>query len=192
MRPKPPSSPCQTGTRSLPIFRTGRSRPAKTAHGLCRLFVKVSSHQDSQYGQPSGFYQQVPAKIKWFLQSQWRSLQPFSISLGNPEPCVRERHMWKFLSPNCPRGPVCWEDKQLREMNQPHPLSWNIFNLCTSSQTLYFWLHFDAAHGGFWDLSSLTRHQTCTLCTGRQIPNHWTAKVVPSPVYFQSSPDYLW
>ena len=29
---------------------------------------------------------------------------------------------------------------------------------------------------GVWDLSSLTRDQTCVPCTGRQIFNHWTTR----------------
>ena len=31
-----------------------------------------------------------------------------------------------------------------------------------------------------WDLSSLTRAQTCTPCIGRQSLNHWTDRAVPS------------
>ena len=30
-----------------------------------------------------------------------------------------------------------------------------------------------------WDLSSLTRDGTCTLCIGRQSLNHWTTREVP-------------
>ena len=33
---------------------------------------------------------------------------------------------------------------------------------------------------GMWDLSSLTRDQTCIPCIGRQIPHHWTTRKVPS------------
>ena len=33
---------------------------------------------------------------------------------------------------------------------------------------------------GMWDLSSLTRDQTCIPCIGRQIPHHWTTGKVPS------------
>ena len=32
---------------------------------------------------------------------------------------------------------------------------------------------------GLWDLSSLTRDQTCVPCIGRQILNHWTSRDVP-------------
>ena len=32
---------------------------------------------------------------------------------------------------------------------------------------------------GMWDLSSLTRDQTCTPCTGRQSLNHWTTREAP-------------
>ena len=32
---------------------------------------------------------------------------------------------------------------------------------------------------GKWDLSSLTRDQTCILCIGRRILNHWTTRGVP-------------
>ena len=33
---------------------------------------------------------------------------------------------------------------------------------------------------GMWDLNSLTRDSTCTLCIGRQSLNHWTAREAPS------------
>ena len=33
---------------------------------------------------------------------------------------------------------------------------------------------------GMWDLSSLTRDQTCIPCIGRQIPHHWTTRKVSS------------
>ena len=33
---------------------------------------------------------------------------------------------------------------------------------------------------GMWDLSSLTRDQTCTPCIGRRSLNHWTAREVPA------------
>ena len=32
---------------------------------------------------------------------------------------------------------------------------------------------------GMWDLSSLTRDQTCTPCIGRRSLNHWTTREVP-------------
>ena len=32
---------------------------------------------------------------------------------------------------------------------------------------------------GMWDLSSLTRDQTCTSYIGRQSVNHWTTREVP-------------
>ena len=35
---------------------------------------------------------------------------------------------------------------------------------------------------GMWDLSPLSRAQTCTLCVGRQILNRGTAREVPGPV----------
>ena len=38
---------------------------------------------------------------------------------------------------------------------------------------LVFWLR------GMWDLSSLTRNQTCAPCIRRQNLNHWTAREVP-------------
>ena len=34
-----------------------------------------------------------------------------------------------------------------------------------------------------WDLSSLTRDQTHTLCIGRQSLNHWTSREVPAFVF---------
>ena len=37
----------------------------------------------------------------------------------------------------------------------------------------FFWLQ------GMWDLSSQTRDQTCVLCIGRWILNHWTTRQVP-------------
>ena len=37
-----------------------------------------------------------------------------------------------------------------------------------------FFLIFLAVQHGMWDLSSLTRDQTCTPCTGSQSLNHWT------------------
>ena len=33
---------------------------------------------------------------------------------------------------------------------------------------------------GMLDLSSLTRDRTCTPCTGRQCPNHWTTRELPA------------
>ena len=38
---------------------------------------------------------------------------------------------------------------------------------------LFFWPQ------GMWDLRSLTRDRTCTLCIGRRSLNHWTAREVP-------------
>ena len=32
-----------------------------------------------------------------------------------------------------------------------------------------------------WNLSSLIRDQTCTLCTGSRSLNHWTTREVPDP-----------
>ena len=32
---------------------------------------------------------------------------------------------------------------------------------------------------GMWDLSSPTRHGTCTLCIGRQCLNQWTSREIP-------------
>ena len=32
---------------------------------------------------------------------------------------------------------------------------------------------------GMWDLSSLTRDQTCVPCIGGLIVNHWTTRVAP-------------
>ena len=40
---------------------------------------------------------------------------------------------------------------------------------------------------GMWDLSSLTRDQTCTPCIGRQSPNHWTIRGVPRDKFLISS-----
>ena len=46
---------------------------------------------------------------------------------------------------------------------------------------LVFWL------GGMWGLSSPTRDQTCTPCTGRRSPNHWTAGETPQNFNFVSN-----
>ena len=40
---------------------------------------------------------------------------------------------------------------------------------------------------GMWDLSSLTRDPTCTLCPGRQDLNHWTAREVPGQELLRES-----
>ena len=60
-------------------------------------------------------------------------------------------------------------------------LMWTIFKLFSEFVTilllfyaLFFWLW------GMWDLSSLTRDQTHTLCVGRWSLNHWTDREVPS------------
>ena len=42
-----------------------------------------------------------------------------------------------------------------------------------------------------WDLNSLTKDQTCTLCTGRRSVNHWTARQV-SIVYFYPTTCLCW
>ena len=50
---------------------------------------------------------------------------------------------------------------------------WDLSLLCMSS---------DAQ----WDLSSLTRDQTRTPCTGTLILNHWTTREVPSPGFLKA------
>ena len=49
-------------------------------------------------------------------------------------------------------------------------ISYNI----ASAVCIVFWPR------GRWDLSSLTRDQTCTPCIGRQRLNHWTTRKSPS------------
>ena len=39
---------------------------------------------------------------------------------------------------------------------------------------------------GMWDLSFLTRHQTCIPCIARQILNHWTTREVQSTHTFMN------
>ena len=57
---------------------------------------------------------------------------------------------------------------------------WTILKVFTEFVTilllfyvLVFWLR------GMWDLSSLTRDRTWTLCIGSQSLNHWTTREVP-------------
>ena len=45
--------------------------------------------------------------------------------------------------------------------------------------------HMGSCH--MWDLSSLTRDQTCFPCTGRQILNLWTTGEVPKVSYYRKS-----
>ena len=61
-------------------------------------------------------------------------------------------------------------------------LSWGTWDLCCCSA----WAleHMSSGlvaprHVGIWDLSSLTRGQTCILCIARQILNLWTTREVP-------------
>lgn len=42
---------------------------------------------------------------------------------------------------------------------------------------LVFW------HRGMWGPSSSTRNRSCTLCTGRAFPNHWTTTEVPNLIF---------
>ena len=42
-----------------------------------------------------------------------------------------------------------------------------------------FYFHSLAMPHGMWDLSSLTRDQMHTLCTGGMSSNHWTTSEVP-------------
>ena len=62
---------------------------------------------------------------------------------------------------------------------------WTIFKVFIEFVTilllvyvLVFWSR------GMWDLSSLTRHRTYTLCIGRRSLNHWTAREVPKHVLY--------
>ena len=54
-------------------------------------------------------------------------------------------------------------------------LDWNIW------PPIYFILFFSflTALRGMWDLSSLTRNQTCVPCVGRWSLNQWTTREVP-------------
>ena len=53
----------------------------------------------------------------------------------------------------------------------------SLLNLLQYCFCFMFWFF------GLWDLSSLTRDQTHTLCIGRQSLNHWTSREVPLFVY---------
>ena len=68
-------------------------------------------------------------------------------------------------------------------------LVWAIFKVII--EFFMIWPLFYGAFGlfvswpqGMWDLSSLTRDQTCTLCIGRWSLNHWTTKEVPKSILF--------
>ena len=63
---------------------------------------------------------------------------------------------------------------------------WTIFKVFVEFVTIlllfyvfYFVIFVLFGPRGMWDLSSLTRDQTCTPCIGRRSLNHWTAREVP-------------
>ena len=147
----------------------------------CADSEKVS--QDSQYGQPQDSIDRLLPKSSGFfsLSGEVFSLSPSDSETLNP---MVEGATCESPESQLPKG-LCLLGRQAAKRNEP----------ASSLELKHFQpmrlLHFDEAHGGFWDLSSMTRHQTCTPCIGRQIPNHWTAKEVPRPIYFQSSPGYL-
>ena len=60
---------------------------------------------------------------------------------------------------------------------------WTIFEVFIEFVTILFLLYALVFWPqGMWDLISLTRYQTHTLCNGRQNLNHWTTrKVLFSP-----------
>ena len=65
---------------------------------------------------------------------------------------------------------------------------WTIFNVFIEFVTvlfLFYALFFSPR--GMWDLSFLTRDQTCTPCIRRQPLNHWTAREVPCCCFFMIS-----
>ena len=63
----------------------------------------------------------------------------------------------------------------------------NLLQYCFCFYALVFWPL------GMWNLSSLTRDQTCTPCIGRQSLNHWTATEVPqSPFRASAKQNSLW
>ena len=48
---------------------------------------------------------------------------------------------------------------------------------------IYYYFNILAMPCGTWDLSSLTRDQTCTPSLEGQTFNHWTAREVPTSVF---------
>ena len=71
----------------------------------------------------------------------------------------------------------------LKDFFPPHGPFFKVFmefvTILLLFHVLVVWLQ------GMWDLSSLTRDQTCTPCIGRQTLNHWTMREVPSLLYFE-------
>ena len=63
------------------------------------------------------------------------------------------------------------------------PLMWTIFKVFVEFVPilLLFYVLILGGLQGMWDLSSLTRDQTCTPCLGRQSLNHWTTRELPKP-----------
>ena len=53
----------------------------------------------------------------------------------------------------------------------------------------YFPLFYQAVPLGLWDLSFLTRDQTCTPCSGT--PNHWTTREVPHDILHKRL-EHMW
>ena len=66
---------------------------------------------------------------------------------------------------------------------------WAMFKVFTVFVTIWllFFMFLFFWPWGMWDLSSLTRDRTHTLCTGRQSPNHRTTGGVPANSSFKMS-----
>ena len=79
--------------------------------------------------------------------------------------------------------PLHWQaDSQpLRHQGSPVCTIFKVFIECVTVLLLFYVLVFWPQ--GMWDLSSLTRDQTCTPFIGRQSLNHWTAREVPTMLF---------
>ena len=101
---------------------------------------------------------------------------------------IDENGMWKFptiivllsMSPfmlfYVLRLFLCWVNVYIYFLRLLFFLTWTEFLKSLLNLLQYcFW--------GMWDLTSLTRDQTCTPCIGRQSVNHWTTREVPGCMY---------
>ena len=66
-------------------------------------------------------------------------------------------------------------------VNHFKSLYWIWYNIFSVLCFGFFW------SWRLWHLSSLTRDQTYTLCTGRQSRNHWTTREDPAMPFFDSN-----
>ena len=63
---------------------------------------------------------------------------------------------------------------------------WTIFKVFIEFVTILLLLYVLVSWpSGMWNLSSLTRDQTCTPRIGRQSLNHWTAREVPQIIFLK-------